>query len=166
MIGYKIAAYIDNDIWKPCLITLEIPEDAKIVAPKYGNKLRCNKCRVCSIVDLETGETVDWGYSIHILGLIIHDLIYYRIRKSLTPIQIWLSRYSFIYAVSNEYDVYPDALNEDITEECTHGIHFFVTEEDAKNFYSDAGPSGGRSWASQVIYRANVSYQFKLDTIF
>lgn len=176
MIGYKVAAYKDDNVWKPCLITLEIPEDAKIVTPiisdsdplsisKYGNKLRCDKCRVCSIVDLETGKTVNHGYSIHILSLIIHDLTYYRIRKSLTPTQIWLARYAFIYKVSNEYDVYPDSLDKDVTRECTRGIHFFTTEEDAKNFYNEESPSGNGSWASQVIYKANV-YRYELATPF
>ena len=167
MIGYKVAAYKDDSVWKPCLITLDIPEDAKIVTPiisdsdplsmsKYGNKLRCDKCRVCSITDLETGKTVDRGYSIYILSLIVSDIVNFSMRKSHSLIPMWLEKYSFIYKVSNfEYDIRPDALNEDITEECTHGIHFFVTEEDAKNFYSDPGPSGGRSWVSWVIHKAN-----------
>lgn len=163
MIGYKIAAYKENNIWKPCLITLEIPEDAKIITPvtpnnyplpilTYSNKLRCDKCRVCSIVDLETGETVDWGYSLYVLL----DIIYHHIRKFLTYVGMQLPKHPFTYTVSDEYDIRPDSLDEAVTRECTHGIHFFATEEDAKNFYNEESPSGDGSWAYQVIYKANI----------
>jgi len=174
MIGYKVAAYKDDNVWKPCLLTLEIPEDAKIVTPiisdsdplsipKYGNKLRCDKCRVCSIVDLETGKTVDHGYSIHAISLIIPDMIYHHIIKYLTSVQMRLSsKRPFTYTVSDEYNIRPDSLDEDITKECAQGIHFFVTEEDAKNFYNEESPSGNGSWASQVIYKANI-YNIHID---
>jgi len=29
--------------------------------------------------------------------------------------------------------VYPDSFNDDIREECTNGIHFYMTREEAKN---------------------------------
>lgn len=168
MIGYKIAAYMDNNIWKPCLIKLEIPEDAKIVTPvtynnnplsipTYSNKLRCDKCRVCSIVDLDTGKTVDWGYSLFLLSLIINDLTHYRIRKTTTPIQMWLSRYAFRYVASSLDYIHPNSLDEDIEEECACGIHFFCTEDEARDFYDEPGLYGprGTSWARFVICRSN-----------
>ena len=166
MIGYKIAAYMDNDIWKPCLIKLEIPEDAKIVTPvtynnnplsipTYSNKLRCNKCRVCSITDLEIGKSVNFGFSLYILGLIINDPAHYQIRKSITPIQMWLDKYAFHYTASSFDYIYPDSLDENIKEECANGIHFFYQEVEARHFYNDPDIYYEDSWARSVIRRSN-----------
>jgi len=48
-IGYKFA--ISNNV--PCVVSLEIPDDAEVVFDHYHNKFRCNKCIVRDIQPIQ-----------------------------------------------------------------------------------------------------------------
>lgn len=90
---------------KPCIITLLIPADAKR-SSAFGNKCRCNKAKVLGIKDFD-GCKKNTAIS-------IYDL-------------------HFLYEVDKEVSV-PD-FDENRWHECAPGIHFFMTEEEARKYY-------------------------------
>lgn len=106
-IGYKAGITISDGgkAFIPCLITLYIPEDAKR-SSAYGNKCRCDKAKVLNITTFG-GE------------------------KRATAI----SQYDpdFIYEVDKEVSV-PD-FDENRWHECAPGIHFFMSEKEALNYW-------------------------------
>lgn len=180
MLGYKIAGYYDKTAqeWKPCMVFLEIPSGAIVVQPeirpadnkiqemvddfggltiKHSKKLRCNRARVLNIVDLEDGHTINEAISIYILGKFFH-LACSVLGQRLAPV---IECFAFARKIpggtySPNDAVKPTALDMDVTEECASGIHFFLTEEDAKNFYETPAEDGDRSWVMSVLYKANV----------
>lgn len=107
-IGYKVGITINDDANKtitPCLITLNIPEDAKR-SSAYGNKCRCDKAKVLDITTLG-GRKVN-------IALSYYDN-------------------SFIYEVNKEVSVLD--FDEDRWHECAPGIHFFMTEREALMYW-------------------------------
>ena len=133
-IGYKKCIYLDVDPSgtkvKEALVTLEIPDDSKVVSPSilwkhmsgelyryhYTKKFRCSYAKVLDIVDMnEQTKHVDCAFSI------------YDIKKR------------FNYGYNDEpittyikgRKVVADSLDEDEQTECSNGIHFFLTKEDA-----------------------------------
>lgn len=163
MLGYKIAGYYDKTAreWKPCMVFLEIPEDVIIVRPRNGKKLRCNKAIVLNIVDFEDRTIqIDEALSIYIISecLSIAFGSFFGRRGALD--------YTEVFAVAREipggtyrpdWAVGPAVLDLDVTEECASGIHFFLTEEDANEFYNDADVDrNGISWAAYVLLRATL----------
>lgn len=98
-IGWKV---VDN-----CLIKLLIPEDARRSSAN-NTKCRCDKAKVLSIINLETGKSCE---------------------------EVLNSHYNLtIYKVGNI--VLPDRFNEDKNKECAEGIHFFINKQDAINYYT------------------------------
>lgn len=106
-IGYKAGITISDGgkVFIPCLITLYIPKDAKR-SSAYGNKCRCNKAKV---LDIRTfgGQRRDSAIS------------YYD--------------HSFVYEINKEISV-PD-FDENRWHECAPGIHFFMSEKEALEYW-------------------------------
>ena len=86
------------------LAKLEIPEDAKRLSAT-GRKCRCDKARVLAIYD-ENGKEIEKAYS--------------------------MNKNSFEYRVGEI--VTPDSFDEDRWNECSHGIHFFITRKEAEDY--------------------------------
>lgn len=84
------------------LVKLLIPEDAKR-SSATTRKCRASKAKVLEMTLIETGERVSHAYSIRCPGLEYH---------------------------TGEY-VYPDSFDEDRWNECSNGIHFFMTKDEA-----------------------------------
>ena len=88
-----------------CIIKLEILENSKR-SSATTRKCRCDKARVTSIEDVETGEKV---------------------------IEVSSNRdKNFTYKVGEVVSV--DNFNEDRWVECTTGIHFFMTRHEAESY--------------------------------
>lgn len=105
--GYKIGYTLNDYIsLTPCLITLYISEEAKR-SSAYSNKCRCDKARVLDIRTLN-GE------------------------KRAAAI----SQYDpdFIYEIDKEVTV-PD-FDENRWHECAPGIHFFMSEKEALEYFN------------------------------
>lgn len=107
-IGYKQVEYEDGLDTHSLLATLLIPFDAKRVASING-KCRCDKAKVLL---LETFE-----------GLSVNNLV-------------GTSMYTFADKVkyaTGEW-VYADKFDDNPLVECSNGIHFFMTKEEAKRY--------------------------------
>ena len=88
-----------------CIVELEILENSKR-SSATTRKCRCDKARVISIENIETGEKV---------------------------IEVSSNRdESFVYKVGEMVSV--DDFNEDRWVECTTGIHFFMTKHEAESY--------------------------------
>ena len=104
-IGYKKCVYHSRI---SCIIKLLVPADAKR-SSGFSNKCRCSKAEVLDIYDLNGNELdLDKAYS------------------------IGMSVPSITYEVGKE--VYPDDFDENRYEECSNGIHFFMTFDEAKYY--------------------------------
>lgn len=105
--GYKIGLTPnDRASLVPCIITIFIPEDARR-SSAHSNKCRCDKAKV---LDIRTfgGQEV----------------------KSA------ISQYdrSFVYEINKEVSV-PD-FDENRWHECAPGIHFFMSEKEALEYFN------------------------------
>ncbi len=89
---------------KEAIIELFIPSSAKRVCSLVGRKCRANYARVISINGDKTKGITVGGCREH----------------------------SFIYEVGKT--VIADYWNDDIRIECAHGIHFFITEQEARDW--------------------------------
>ena len=108
-VGYKMAHsnYKDRCFDNMCLIKLEIPEDAKRLSPYYSNKCRCDKAKVLEIASIiDPGKHYDIAYSDY------------------TP--------DFEYRVGEIVSV--DEFDDNELNECSSGIHFFMTKEDVYSY--------------------------------
>ena len=95
-------SFIGWKIGKHSIIKLEIPEDAER-SSSNSRKCRCSKAKVLEIQSL-TDETI------------LHD-------EDMSDIG------GLIYRVGEM--VYPDEWDPNRWNECSHGIHFFLTKEEA-----------------------------------
>lgn len=111
-IGYKkIKTYIYHG-WVPILacayiIELEIPAEAKRCSAT-SRKCRCQYAKVLSITNID-GTKVD-------VKSIVND-------GYASPCTYTVGEY-----------VYPDSFDEDRWNECSHGIHFFITRQEAVDY--------------------------------
>lgn len=87
------------------IVKLEIPEDAKR-SSATTRKCRCSKAKVVSITGIKSGKNYEVAFS-------QHD-----------------SR--FLYRVGET--VVPDSFDEDRWNECSNGIHFFITKQEAIDY--------------------------------
>ncbi len=137
------------------LVKLEIPDDATVVYPVnkeyYCNtstcfsdkefykmidyvkakKCRCDKAKFVEVIRYFMGKRMSNCY--------LYDL-FYSMKCDLQPSDlIFKSMWNpnFIYKF-NEY-VKPDKLDDDILWECSNGIHFCRTMEDAINYIETCG---------------------------
>lgn len=88
-----------------CIVKLRIPSDAKR-SSAFGTKCRCNKAEVLDIWNPSTGKHLKTARS--------------HFNKS------------FVYRVGETIKV--DYFDEDRFNECSRGIHFFMTEEEARSY--------------------------------
>ena len=87
------------------IVKLEIPEDAKR-SSATTRKCRCSKAKVISITGIVTRQEYDEAFS-------------QRDKR-------------FVYRVGET--VVPDSFDEDRWNECSNGIHFFVTKQEAIDY--------------------------------
>lgn len=87
------------------IVKLLIPEDAKR-SSAFGFKCRASYAKVLSINNIKNGEPIN---------------------------SVSSERYTPITYTVGEF-VYPDSFDENRFAECSHGIHFFLNEEDAINY--------------------------------
>lgn len=105
-VGYKKALYEDEiGFIRRVIIRLAIPEDAKR-SSAFGKKCRCSKAVVENIVEPIVGCCVQTAMS-------MYDV-------------------SFKYVVGETVSV--DDFDENRFNECAPGIHFFMTEEEAREY--------------------------------
>lgn len=109
-IGYKKIMYLDKDAPsevedKGILVKLLITEDAKR-SSGYGRKCRASKAKVLSMTDINTGKEVSVGCSMY------------------DP--------DFIYKTGEIVEV--NNFNNDRWNECSSGIHFFITKQEALDY--------------------------------
>ena len=104
-IGYKLAKYKvdDSNYYARCIVKLEIPEDAKR-SSAATRKCRCNKAKVLDIIDL---------YPINTVGI---------------SEAVSLRDDTFIYKIGETVSV--EDFNENRWEECSTGIHFFMSKQE------------------------------------
>ena len=136
MIGYKKCVYLDVDPAgtkvREALVTLEVPDDAKIVRPinmfslvrRPSKKLRCMAAKVLDIVNTETREPVPCAFSAHSMSV-------YFVRSAYMP-EADVPESICTY-IKNEM-VVADRLDENPLNECSNGIHFFLSEEEALKY--------------------------------
>lgn len=116
-IGWKkglIYATRSDDITKIpspaiALIQLEIPEDAERVGGYLNGKCRCSKAKVLSIRAIHDGKLIDNGIAFSMYG---NNKTRYKVGEM----------------------VYPDSFDSNPYAVCSHGIHFFVSKENALRY--------------------------------
>lgn len=139
------------------LVKLEIPDDATVIYPVDKNyycatfsasslsqidfykmknyvkatKCRCNKAKFVEVIRYFSGERHLSSYLCDVLCSMTCDLQ----PSDLIFKSMWNP--NFIYKF-NEY-VEPDGLDEDILWECSNGIHFCRTAEDAIDYIESCG---------------------------
>ena len=94
-----------NGAEESVLVKLEIPKDAKR-SSATTRKCRCSKAKVISITGIATGKEYDEAFS-------------QRDKR-------------FVYRVGET--VVPDNFDEDRWNECSNGIHFFITKQEAIDY--------------------------------
>ena len=151
MIGYKLAVGVaENSGFFPVLVTLEIPNSAKVVEPVDGvicedsannevtiKKYRTNECRVVSVSPFESYTLTDesftkldidkWNPVAYSLYEILNNYkhLYYGITKNVLRI----TRYDTDSYIS------VSKFNENIDDDCGEGIHFFKDIDDIHTYY-------------------------------
>ena len=108
-IGYKKCEHSDKKegYYEHCIVKLLVPADAKR-SSAFTNKCRCDKAKVLGIFDLD-GNEIDYinrAYSC------FDKKFTYRIGE-------W---------------VYPNSFDDNRFKECSHGIHFFMTFEESREY--------------------------------
>lgn len=107
--AYKVCLMMSRNV--DCIVKLRIPDDAKR-SSGLSNKCRCSKAEVMDIYNPYTGKHFKKARS-----------QYTRLNK--------LGK--FIYEVGKMVEPM-EPFEEDRWEECASGIHFFMTEEEAKKY--------------------------------
>ena len=106
-IGYKkIVRTKEFGLQRSFIVKLEIPEDAKR-SSSTTSKCRCSKAKVLEIRDIKSGETFVKITNTNMLRC--------------------------VYEV-DEY-VYPDSFDDFRWNECSKGIHFFMSENEALHYF-------------------------------
>lgn len=174
MIGYKIAAYYDKEeyLWKPCMVTLEIPDDAQVVRPyevktifetpkdiQISRKLRCSKAHICKIVDFYDKTELPVAVSLFVLAGAVRDLSYDEPDDPKITFRELSDRIDCEGNPCTYYktgcDILPDKFDDNPYDICTYGIHFFENEDDARKHYLGDGITAGRSNAMSVFNHVN-----------
>jgi len=101
----KIVRTKEYGIHRAFIVKLEIPEDA-IRSSATTNKCRCSKAKVLEIKDIDSGEPIEEITNTNMIRC--------------------------VYKVGEM--VYPDGFDKYRWNECSRGIHFFMTEEEAINY--------------------------------
>lgn len=96
--------------WCAVLVKLKIPEDAKR-SSGFSRKCRASKVEVLGFYATD-GTRLDDIYEVNHIDV-----------------------FSIVYKIGE--CTYPDSFNEDRYVECSHGIHFFVSKDDAIQYGKD-----------------------------
>ena len=91
------------------LCKLEIPADAKR-SSAFGRKCRCSKAKVLEI----WGKDCDGDY--------------------LVPISRGYSHHDPTFEYKVGETIYPDSFDDNRWDECSNGIHFFITKQEAIDY--------------------------------
>ena len=117
-IGYKIVSkyiWFKDEVSALCILKLEIPEDAKR-SSSIGKKCRCDKAKVLRAYDyIKYSETND-------------------LRKSIVAkkeADTFYSKFDPKFRYYTGKTVSVDNFDDDRWNECSSGIHFFMTMEEA-----------------------------------
>ena len=140
IIGYKKATAFDISRgcrgWMDVIVKLEIPEDAKR-SSALGRKCRCNKAKVLGIYDISLYRDP--------VGVREDGAIDFILRKhvgdKLSDETVAYSKFAFVPGRSSDpfpYKagqwVYPDEWDDNRFDECSHGIHFFISAQEAVDY--------------------------------
>lgn len=104
-IGWKKAIVGDGDLEEEVIVKLRISEDARR-SSAFGRKCRCDKAVVLAIESLDGGTSFEWAIS-------KYDRIFH-------------------YCVGSTVSV--ENFDTDRTHECSSGIHFFITRQEAVDY--------------------------------
>lgn len=96
---------LTKNTYNYCIVKLLIPEDAKR-SSAYTNKCRCSKAKVLDIISLKTNRHIKTAIS--------------------------STDNNFVYRVGEMVEV--NNFDENRFNECSRGIHFFMTEEEARSY--------------------------------
>jgi hypothetical protein len=114
--GYKIGISKNSN---PCIIKLELLEGSKVAGEGSSKKLRTNICKVVGIFEFTfTKESIKYNLSSHV-----------------TFVTALFDKH-FEYTLGQTISV--DNFNSDLTRVCVPGIHFFLEQKDAINFYGQS----------------------------
>ena len=119
MVGYKVCwnRGLDENMRKTytkfSLVTLEIPDCAKVIYPFHSNKIRCDMAKVRDIQEIRFGV---------FRPLVVTD-------KRLKATHSCFHSTEFEYKVG-EYVKPTRPLDTNPKYECTAGIHFFATKKE------------------------------------
>ena len=119
-VGYKVGMLKDvlirgGKTGTPCIIKLLIPSDA-LRSNGFSNKCRCSKASVLGIFDLNGNEMLGATYAFSP----------FRNRYGITRLK---------YIVGSE--VVPNGFDEYKWRSCARGIHFFMTFNEAVDYYNE-----------------------------
>ena len=140
IIGYKKAIVFDisggHIGWIDVIVKLEIPEGAKR-SSALGRKCRCDRAKVLGIYDikqiLEPVGVLEDG--------VVDTIIRKHIGDELNDETVAYSKFAFVPERSEDpfpYKVgqwvYPDKWDDNRFDECSHGIHFFISAQEAVDY--------------------------------
>ena len=138
--GYKKAVEFDVSRghigWSDVIVKLEIPEDAKR-SSALGRKCRCDRAKVLGIYDIKQ--------YVEPVGMlengVIDTIIRRHIGDKLSDEAVAYSKYTFVPGVDAAMFpykvgqwVYPDKWDDNRFDECSHGIHFFISAQEAVDY--------------------------------
>lgn len=130
--AYKICEFVDDINYRYALVELEIPSTAAR-SSAFGNKCRCEKALVKSIKPFTILDNIN-----HCRDLTIR--FDKRIKFRSEPGKVAYSVMSYLYSNGKtcEYEVgqkvVANAFDSFRWNECSNGIHFFMTEEEALDY--------------------------------
>lgn len=140
IIGYKKATAFDISRgrrgWIDVIVKLEIPEDAKR-SSALGRKCRCDKAKVLGIYEINQYLSPVGVRENGVLDTILRN----HIGDELSDDTVAYSKYTFVpgsgadpfpYRVGQW--VYPDEWDDNRFDECSHGIHFFMSAQEAVDY--------------------------------
>ena len=116
-IGYKKCSYIKYDengreqYIDTCIVKLLIPADAKR-SSGFSNKCRCDKAKVLEVYEPASGN---------------------KLTGNLVVYSMFASYEMRLYYDKGEW-VYPDSFDDDRFNECSNGIHFFMSFNEARGY--------------------------------
>ena len=108
-VGWKQCILKRRKYIKWCIVKLLIPKDAKR-SSAFSNKCRCSKAKVLGIYDIYGNELTNKCRAESL--------------RDVSPVKYIKGHY-----------VYPDSFDEEWCNECSHGIHFFMTFDEALHYW-------------------------------
>ena len=133
--GYKICEFVDDINYRYALVELEIPLTAAR-SSAFDNKCRCEKALVKSIKPFAILANINYCRDLKIR---VNERIKFRSEPGKVAYSIMLYLYGngkpCRYEVGQE--IVADAFNAFRWNECSNGIHFFMTEKEALDYTLD-----------------------------